>query len=310
MVRFAVDPATLARLQRRNRLETALTLLVLVLLAAAIGWLAAGPDGLVLGAAMMAGGLAFGALPADAVFRQGFGAARLTPFVAPGLFALLGELSRRANLPVTPALYLLPQPVLQAVAAGTLEKPGIGVTRALVETLTPAELAGVLAHEVSHIRHGDLFVMRLAAQASAITRAMAQAGVLVLLLWGTGAVGAHPLLPALLVVAPLLSDLLTLSLSRTREFLADAGAVELTGDPQGLASALLTLERLQGDDFERLASRGPRWLRFFRTHPTIAERVAALREATVVVRPALPVWAGSPWGEVLPSPRRRLPWRR
>ncbi|MCS6853545.1 MAG: zinc metalloprotease HtpX [Elioraea sp.] len=310
MVFVAVDPATLARLRRRNRLETALTLLALVLLAAVIGWLAAGPEGLMIGAAMMAGGLAFGALPADTIFRQGFGASRLTPFAAPGLFALVDELSRRAGLAVVPTLYLLPQPVLQAVAAGTSEKPGIGLTRALAETLTPAELAGVLAHEVSHIRHGDLVVMRIAAQAAAITRAMAQAGLLVLLLWGTGAVGAHPLLPPLLVVAPLVSDLLALSLSRTREFLADAGAVELTGDPQGLASALLTLERLQGDDFERLASRGPRWLRFFRTHPTIAERVAALREATVVVRPALPVWAGSPWASALPLPRRRLPWRR
>ncbi len=310
MRRYAVDPATLSRLQRRNRLETALTLIALVLLAAAIGWLAAGPDGLVLGAAMMAAGLAFGALPADTVFVQGYGAARLSPSAAPGLFALVAELSRRAGLAVAPALYLLPQPVLQAMAAGTTEKPGIGLTRPLVEALTPTELSGVLAHEVSHIRHRDLIVMRLATQASAITRAMAQAGLLVLLLWGTGAMGAHPLLPALLIVAPVLADLLTLSLSRTREFLADAGAVELTGDPQGLASALLTLERIQGDDFERLASRGPRWLRFFRTHPTIAERVAALREATVVVRPALPLWVDTPWGPALPTLRRRLPWRR
>jgi len=310
MVRFVVDPATLARLQRRNRLETALSLAALVALAAAIGWLAAGADGLIVGAAMMGAGLAFGALPAEVVFQQGFGAIRLTPFAAPGLFALVDELSRRAGLAVAPNLYLLPQPVLQAVAAGSTEKPGIGVTRALVETLKPAELAGVLAHEVSHIRHGDLMVMRLAAQASAITRAMAQAGLIVLVLWGSGAVGAHPLLPALLVVAPLLSDLLALSLSRTREFLADAGAVELTGDPYGLSSALLTLERLQGDDFERLASRGPRWLRLFRTHPTIAERVAALREASVMVRPALPVWTGSPWGDAPLLPRRRLPWHR
>ena len=310
MLRLTVDAATLARLQRRNRLETALTLIALLLLAAAIGWLAAGPEGLVIGAAMMAAGLAFGALPADAVFVHGYGAVRLSPSAAPGLFALVAELSRRAGLAVAPTLYLLPQPVLQAMAAGTTEKPGIGFTRSLVEILTPAELAGVLAHEVSHIRHGDLIVMRLAAQASAITRAMAQAGLLVLLLWGTGAMGAHPLLPALLIVAPLLADLLTLSLSRTREFLADARAVELTGDPQGLASALLTLEQIQGDDFERLASRGPWWLRLFRTHPTIAERVAALREATVVLRPALPLWGDTPWGQGLPPPRRRLPWRR
>jgi heat shock protein HtpX len=234
----------------------------------------------------------------------------LSPFQAPGLNALLQELARRASLPTVPRLYLLPQPVLQAVAAGTTERPGIGVTRALVETLSAEELAGVLAHEISHVRHGDLTVMRIAAAASGITRAMAQAGLIVLILWGAGAFGAHPLLPVLLILAPLASDMLALSLSRTREFLADAGAVELTGDPAALASALTRLKVLQGDDFERLASRGPRWLRWFRTHPTIEERVAALASTAVPARPVLPVWDGTPWTSPPPVRHRPNPWRR
>lgn len=309
MPAFVLDRRAVARIRLRNRIETAATLAALGALAAAIGFLAGGIDGLVIGAIMVAVGLSVGALPADAVFRQGFGAVPLSPFQAPGLHALLAELARRAELPVVPRLYLLPQPVLQAVAAGTSERPGVGVTRALVETLSARELAGVLAHEVSHVRHGDLTVMRIAATASAITRAMAQAGLIVLALWGAGAVGAHPLLPVLLILAPLASDLLALSLSRTREFLADAGAAELTGDPLALASALRRLQALQGDDFERLGSRGPRWLRWFRTHPTIEERIAALAAAAVPLRPALPAWEGTPW--TLPPPRRRpSPWRR
>jgi heat shock protein HtpX len=310
MPQFVLDRQAIARARRRNRIETAATLAALAVLAAAIGFLAAGIDGLVIGAVMVAVGLSFGALPADAVFRQGFGAVPLSPFQAPGLNALLQELARRANLPTVPRLYLLPQPVLQAVAAGTTERPGIGVTRALVETLTADELAGVLAHEISHVRHGDLTVMRIAAAASGITRAMAQVGLIVLLLWGTGAFGAHPLLPALLILAPMASDLLALSLSRTREFLADAGAAELTGDPAALASALTRLKVLQGDDFERLASRGPRWLRWFRTHPTIEERVAALAAAAVPARPLLPAWDGTPWTTPPQLRRRPNPWRR
>lgn len=310
MPHLVLDRDAIARIRLRNRIETAATLAALAALATVIGFLAAGVDGLVIGAIMVAIGLSFGALPADAVFRQGFGAAPLSPFQAPGLNALMQELSRRADLPTVPRLYLLPQPVLQAVAAGTTERPGIGVTRGLVETLTAEELAGVLAHEISHVRHGDLAVMRIAATASGITRAMAQAGLIVLILWGAGAFGAHPLLPVLLILAPLASDLLALSLSRTREFLADAGAVELTGDPLGLASALRRLQALQGDDFERLGSRGPAWLRWFRTHPTIEERVAALASASVPARPVLPAWDGTPWTTPPQLRRRPNPWRR
>lgn len=310
MPQVLLDRDALARIRMRNRIETAATLAALGLLAAAIGFLAGGIEGLVIGAVMAAIGLSMGALPAETVFRQGFGAAPLSPFHAPGLNAMVQELSRRAGLAVAPRLYLLPQPVLQAVAAGTTERPGIGVTRALAETLPPDELAGVLAHEISHVRHGDLTVMRIAASASGITRAMAQAGLIVLILWGAGAFGAHPLLPVLLILAPLASDLLALSLSRTREFLADAGAVELTGDPAALAAALRRLKVLQGDDFERLASRAPAWLRWFRTHPTIEERVAALASASVVLRPALPEWQGAPWASLPPPRRRANPWRR
>lgn len=304
------DRAAIARIRLRNRIETALTLAALGLLAGAIGFLAAGIEGLVIGAVMAALGLSLGAMPADAVFRRGFGAAPLSPFQAPGLSALVQELARRAGLASVPRLYLLPQPVLQAVAAGTTERAGIGVTRALVEVLPAEELAAVLAHEVSHVRHGDLTVMRIAASASGITRAMAQAGLLVLILWGTGAFGAHPLLPVLLILAPVVSDLLALSLSRAREFLADAGAAELTGDPAALAAALRRLQALQGDDFERLASRGPRWLRWFRTHPTIEARILALASASAAVRPALPGWEGVPWASLPPQRRRTSPWRR
>ena len=119
---------------------------------------------------------------------------------------------------------------------------------------------------------------------------MAFAGVLLLLVlmplfWAAGATPAP--LPMLLLAAPLVSDVLILSLSRRRELLADASAVELTGDVAPLAEALARIWRLQGDDWERLASRGAPWLRWLRTHPTFEDRIAALRAMATPVRVVL-----------------------
>ena len=93
----------------------------------------------------------------------------------------------------------------------------------------------------------------------------------------------------LLIGAPMVSDLLELSLSRRREFLADAGAVELTGDLVSPARALERIADLQRDDWERFASRGGQWLRWFRTHPTIAERIERLADVSALPRPNLPM---------------------
>ena len=311
MQRLTTDAGALARARIRNRLETAATLGALGALAAAIGYLAAGDQGVVFGALFAAGALLFSAVPGETLFRDALGATPLSPFQAPGLHAMVAELSARAGLAAPPRLWLLPQRPLQAMAAGTAAQPGIGVTRALVEALPPRELAAVLAHEISHIRDGDLFVLRLATVVATATRAMAQAGLIVALFAGLGAIGAHPLLPVLLIVSPLAADLLTLSLARSREFLADAGAAELTGDPEALASALARLERIQGDDFERLAARAPSWLRWFRTHPTVAQRIAALGTLAVASTHAPGPW--EPAWHAAPAPsgrRRRSPWAR
>ena len=138
-----------------------------------------------------------------------------------------------------------------------------------------------------------MLVMRLAAAAGSMTRAMSTAGMVLLLayypvLLATGS-SLSPAAIAILTAAPMASDLLQLSLSRRREFLADAGAVELTGDPVSLVRALDRIEKLQGDDWERFTSRGGRWLRWFRTHPTTAERIERLAEVVALPRPSLPI---------------------
>lgn len=276
-----LDAAALARQRRLNRLHSVLLLLSLAGLAGLTGLVAGGPEGLLLGAGMALLFLLLDPAPGDLLFRRAFGAVRLSPAQAPDLFALVAVLARRAGLPRPPALYLIPSSILQAMAAGSRHAPAIAVTLGLLRTLPQRELAAVLAHEIAHIRHGDLLVLRLAAAAATLTRGMANLGILLLLaflpvLWASGIV-LSPLAMALLIGAPLLGDLLTLSLSRRRELLADAGAVELTGDVTALAQALARIWQLQGDDWERLAARGAGWLRWLRSHPTVKERIAALR---------------------------------
>jgi heat shock protein HtpX len=286
-----LDPAALARQRRLNRLHSALILLSLTGLVGWTGLLVGGLEGLAFGAGVALAFLLLDPMPGDLLFRHAFGAVRLAPAQAPDLIAMSAALARRAGLPRPPALYLIPSPMLQAMAAGSREAPVIAVTSGLLRTLARRELAAVLAHEIAHIRHGDLLVLRLATTAASLTRGMAYLGALVLLallpvLWASG-MAPSPLALVLLLAAPLLSDVLALSLSRRRELLADAGAVELTGDVAALAEALARIWRLQGDDWERLASRGPRWLRWLRTHPTFEDRIAALRGMATPVRVAL-----------------------
>jgi heat shock protein HtpX len=290
-----VDAEALHRQRLLNRLQSTVLLLGLAALAGTTGFLLAGTDALILAAALAAAFLLFNPAPGDVVFRYGYGAVQLTPATAPQLLSLVGDLGRRAALARAPAVFLIPTPILQAMSAGSREAPSIAVTSGLLQALPSRELAAVLAHEVAHIRHGDMFVMRLALGAGSMTRAMSTAGMFLLLayfpaLWTTGAT-ISPAAIALLIGAPMVSDLLELSLSRRREFLADASAVELTGDPISLARALQRIEDLQGDDWERFTARGGRWLRWFRTHPTTAERIERLAKVVALPRAEPPTWS-------------------
>jgi heat shock protein HtpX len=299
-----VDAAALRRQRFLNRLQSAILLAGLFTLAALTGFLLAGTAGLVIAAAIAAGFMILNPASGDILFRYVYGAIPLTFASAPRLSSLVAELARRAALDRHPALFLIPTPLLQAMAAGSREAPSIAVTSGLLQQLSSRELAAVLAHEITHVRHGDMFVMRLAAAAGAMTHAMANAGIFLLIAylpvsWSTGSAPSTAAI-ALLITAPMVSDLLQLSLSRRREFLADAGAVELTGDPLSMARALERIEALQGDDWERFSARGGRWLRWFRTHPTTAERVERLAQLVASARPGLPDWSWSDHRRDLP----------
>lgn len=316
---YRVDVAALRRQRALNRAHSTLILFGLMALAALMGFVLAGIGGVIAGALIAGAGLLAGSASGTAMFRQIYGAVTLGMHNAPDLVVLVVELARRAELDRAPTLHLLPSRLPQAMSAGDRAEPAVAVTLGLSRLLSPRELTAVLAHEVAHIRHGDAFVMRLAASAGTLTQTMSAVGIFLLLVFFpifliTGEAFVSPLAVLLLTFSPVIGDLLQLSLSRRREFLADAGAVELTGDPQGLASALLRLERLRGGDWERLGSRGGGWLHWFRTHPSTEERIRRLLQLVPPVRPDLPVAAlptdlrpllGS---RLFRAPRRRVGW--
>ena len=159
----------------------------------------------------------------------------LHPHEAPEIWALLRELPARAGLPATPVPHYVPSGVVNAFATGSKQEASIALTDGLLRSLSPRELAGVLAHEIAHITNEDLRVMRLADSVSRLTSLLALMGQIAILLnLPALLVGAAEVYwPGLLLLAasPQLALLAQLGLSRVREFDADRLAAELTGDP-------------------------------------------------------------------------------
>lgn len=272
----------------RNLLHSVLLLGAMVLLLATIGRLFFGTAGIVLAVFAVAALFTLGRVSPRWVLRL-HRAQPLHPRQAPDLYRMIGELAGRARLPAVPDFYLVPSPALNAFAAGNASESAIGVTQGLLARLDRRQLAGVLAHEVSHIRHHDLWVMGLAQLLGSMTRNLSLFGQLVLLLAAPALLlGGYPVPWAallLVVAAPTVSALLQLALSRTREFEADLGAARLTGDPLGLASALDRLES-QAGGWWRVFFPAPRRREstLLDSHPAVAERIARLR--SLVDRPS------------------------
>jgi heat shock protein HtpX len=181
-----------------------------------------------------------------------------------------------------PRLYYVPSAMLNAFAVGSPRDAAIALTDGILRHLDLRELTGVLAHEISHVRNRDLWLMNLADLTGRLTRMMSLLGfgllIIGLPMWLGGAGHLPWLLLPLLMFAPQLTVLLQLALSRSREFDADLDAAGLTGDPAGLASALVKLERHQRGLWERILLPGHRLPEpsLLRSHPPTEERIARL----------------------------------
>lgn len=279
-----MHPERLLSHQLHNAFHTGLLLLGMAGLMATLGWLLWGAAGVLVAVALALLFPAFAPPMSNRWILRLYRAEPLTSSQAPQLFHITRELARRAGLRAMPRLYYIPSRVMNAFAVGSADQAGIGLTDGLLRQLDARELANVLGHEVGHIRNGDLRVMALADFISRVTSHFSLIGQFLLLftlpmvLMGTAPTSRF--LPiAILVVAPTLSTLLQLALSRTREFAADLEAVRLTGDPEGLARALLKMERYQQSWLERVflpgrRNPGPSYLR---THPGTEDRLARLQ---------------------------------
>ncbi len=298
-----------------------------LILLAALGLAAGFSAYLVLGiagvafVALIVIGLALAApnVPAETFMR--LYSARRLPADDTQLASLMEVLAWRAGLPHTPVLYLIPSLTLNAFATGTAERPAIAISEGLIRRLSMRELAGVIAHEMSHIRNGDLWIMGLADVAARVTHALAIAALLMLayntFAYVTGADMVSWFAIAALYVSPAALNLLQLALSRAREFEADRLAVALTGDPIGLASALNRVDVTTGHVWEDLtppiAARRVPLPSLLRTHPPAAARVARLQELAETHGPAPLVIVEKPYmslvgmGPASLRPRYRFP---
>ena len=283
------SPATLdadsaARRRLSNLLQSLMLIAGMALLLACCGWIIAGPDGVIVAALAGATSLAVsGRISPDLMLRL-YRARLITARESPELIDIMAALTARAGLTRQPRLFYVSSPVLNAFSVGRGDHAAIAVTTGLLHAMTLRQLTAILAHEVSHIRHKDIWVMGLADIMTRMTRSMSLLGILLLIVnlpFAAAGVGAVPwALVLLLVFAPTLGSLLQLALSRTREFEADLGAVRLTGDPIGLAAALEKMERAQGRFWEDIFVGGRRIPdpSLLRSHPHTAERIRSLLE--------------------------------
>ena len=298
----------------RNALHTVVLIGGSAILLALIAWTVFGWTGLVWAAIFGGFGLwTMGRVSPKMVLGL-YKARPLAPDELPDVHRIVRGLAAHADLPSIPQLYYVPSKVLNAFAVGTRQDSAIAVTDGLVRSMTMRQLAGILAHETSHIRSGDLKVMALADVLTRITSFMSMLGLIgIPALFGAG-IDIPWLGILLLIFAPTIGGLLQLGLSRTREYDADLDGAALTGDPAGLASALETLERRQGHVWEGLFPGGrvpsPSLLR---THPATKDRVARLRALTGEAEPQI-VFGGArpePGPSIVPPIRDpRIHWRR
>ena len=218
-------------------LMTALTLFFIF-----VGKLIAGKVGMIIAFIAALGMNFYAYYYSDKHILSHYHAIPVTPQEAPELYEIVQNLTRKANLPM-PKLYIIPDPVPNAFATGRdYEHAAVAVTEGILELLNKEELEGVIAHELSHIKHYDMLIGTIAATIAGAISLLANFG----FLFGGSRddeEGHNPIIELILmIVAPLAATIIQMAISRSREFEADRGAAIITGHPEWLQSALAKLD--------------------------------------------------------------------
>jgi heat shock protein HtpX len=273
-----------------NWLKTSLLMAAIVALFGTVGAVLGGAQGmavaLVLGGAMNLWAYWF----SDKMVLRLYNAREVDESTAPVLYRTVRELAARAQLPM-PRVYLIDEDQPNAFATGrNPENAAVAATTGILRLLTERELRGVMAHELAHVQHRDILISTISATVAGAISSLAQLG----FFFGgrdEEGRGANPLVMLLvMIVAPVAAMLIQFAISRAREFEADRGGAQISGDPRALASALDKIHRYaQGIPLETadthpataqmmimnpLSGGGVAGL--FSTHPDTGERIARL----------------------------------
>jgi heat shock protein HtpX len=292
-----------------NTFRTGLLLAAMTGLFLAIGYLMGGQGGMLLAFIFAAGMNLFTYWNADKMVLRMQGAREIDRSAAPQFHDMVASLARRASLPM-PKVYLMDNPQPNAFATGrNPENAAVAATTGLLKLLSPEEVAGVMAHELAHVKNRDTLEMTVTATLAGAISMLANFG----FLFG-GRDRNSPLGPlggiALLILAPLAATVVQLAVSRTREYDADRGGAEISGDPAALASALVKIsnaaQRIVNRDAEANPAMahlfivnplsGQRMDNLFSTHPATENRVAALERMAADMGRYSNLASKGPWG--------------
>ena len=273
-----------------NLMKTAILMAAITALFMLIGRWMGGQAGMLLALVVALGMNVFSYWFSDKIVLKMYHAREVDDSSAPQFVAMVRELAQRANLPM-PKVYLIDEDAPNAFATGrNPEHAAVAATTGIIRSLSARELRGVMAHELAHVKHRDILLSTISATMAGAIGMLANFG---MMFGGRDSAGrpANPIAGLLVaILAPLAASLIQMAISRAREFEADRGGAEISGEPAALASALEKIHRLaQGIPLptaERhpetaqmmimnpLSAGGLRGL--FSTHPSTEERVAAL----------------------------------
>jgi heat shock protein HtpX len=313
-----------------NYAKTALLLAALTGFVLVAGYLLGGQTGLVIALVAALGMNLFAYWNSDQMVLRMANAQEVGPQNAPELFNIVHELVQRAGLPM-PRVYLIDEDQPNAFATGRdPEHAAVAATTGLLRYLSREEVAGVMAHELAHVRHRDTLIMTVAATLSGAIGMLASFGGL---MGGGRDSEGRPLVNpivaiAAMILAPMAAMLVQMAISRGREYEADRMGAEICGQPQWLASALAKLHAGTQQIHNEAAERNPATAlmyianplalaggmsSLFSTHPPMEERIARLQAmggpSYAQPRPQASSAPGrGPWGNAGPQTPRRGPW--
>ncbi len=270
-------------------------MVTLMLIFIAVGGYIGGEHGMMIAFLIAAGTNIFSYFFSDTIVLKRYNAIPVDESNAHGLYEIVSRLTQKANLPM-PKIYIIPEEVPNAFATGrNPSHAAVAVTEGLLKILNENEIEGVLAHELSHVRHYDILTGSIAAilaGAIAMLANFAKVGGIAGQSGGSRRGGGNAIVMlALAILMPIAATIIQMAISREREYKADKGAAYLTGHPEWLASALRKLESYSNSYIMQNASEQSAHMFIvnpfgsptnklgvlFRTHPSTSDRIAELQ---------------------------------